>query len=398
MSRKALIVGGAAGPEGPAMDVLSRFGFASVEQSATVPNAIAQLRQEHYALVILPLESVDTPQWSVLEREGRRGAHTYIIGTAPTADSQLILRAMRAGIHEFLVCPPDPKEFAAAVDRLMRRSQTGPQQGTVVAVHSSKGGLGTTTIAVNLAYAFAANHPEQRVALTDLVVGGGDVRVLLNLDPTYDLKDLSTKLDRVDADLLFSLLTPATGGVWVLPSPDAPEAEELIDGGTVSAVVGHLRNHFAFTVLDCEHHISDRTLAAMDAADRVILVTELTVPALRNTHRTLALCRRLGYPDEKVAVVVNRYRSSNVLSVSDAADVLKADILWKLPNDYAQLMNAMSRGMSVLEQDRGTKLSTSFLQLAAKLGGTGAGREARSNGTGPKTGALRGLLGFSKRR
>ena len=130
----------------------------------------------------------------------------------------------------------------------------------------------------------------------DLVVAGGDVRILLDLKPVYDMGDLVEKLDRIDSDLLHSLLTPSVGGVWALPSPDDAELDTVLDSNAVSAVIEHLKGDFAFTVLDCEHHLSERTLAALDAADRVVIVTELNVPALRSAQRTLALCRRLGLP------------------------------------------------------------------------------------------------------
>jgi pilus assembly protein CpaE len=286
-----LIVAGAAGPHEAAANILGRFGLNDIEDSPNVDQAIEALRRVHYDLIILPLQDITQLQLAALDREIRRGRFTFIIGTAPKSDPDLILRAMRAGIHEFLVYPPDPTELAAAVDRLMRRNPSDGKRGEVYAVFNSKGGLGTTTIAVNLAAAFARNNPQARVALVDLVVEGGDVRVFLNLRPAYHLGDLIEKLDRVDADLLYSLLTPREGGVWVLPGPDSPEFDDLLDSQTITTMIEHLRSHFAFTVLDCEHHMSERTVSALDLADRILLVTQLTVPALRSVQRSLSLFR-----------------------------------------------------------------------------------------------------------
>jgi pilus assembly protein CpaE len=288
-----------------------------------------------------------------------------------------MLRAMRAGIQEFLVSPPDPKDLAAAVDRLMRRTQASTENGEVIAVYSSKGGLGCSTIATNLAYGFAKNHPGARPALADMVVGAGDIRILLNLNPSYDLGDLVAKIDRIDGELLNSLLTPTSSGVWVLPAPDQPEADEQVDANTVTTIIQHLRHNFLFTVLDCEHTLNDRTLAALDAADRLVLVTHLSVAALRSTQRTVNLCRRLGYPNEKLCVVVNRFHSGEVLSVSDAEDVLKAEIFFKLPNDYRVAQGALTNGVPVAEFDAASKLTYAYSQLAAKLGG---GEQAKTNG------------------
>ena len=376
MQRRALIVAGSAGPHETAASVLGRFGLNDIEDSPNVDSAIDALRREHYDLIIIPLQDITQLQLAAMDREIRRGRFTFVIGTAPKSDPELILRAMRAGIHEFLVYPPDPTELAGAVDRLMRRNPSDGKRGEVYAIFNSKGGLGTTTIAVNLASAFASNNPQSRVALVDLVVEGGDVRVFLNLKPAYHLGDLIEKLDRVDADLLYSLLTPREGGVWVLPGPDSPEFDDLLDSQTITTMIEHLRSHFAFTVLDCEHHMSERTVAALDQADRILLVTQLTVPALRSVQRTLALFRRLGYPDEKMCVVVNRYhaarraRSGEVLSLKDASDVLKFPISFTLPNDYRTATQALNLGVPVGEVGEPSKLATDFRQLAAKLGGS----------------------------
>ena len=384
MAREALLVGRAAGPEEQANEVLARFGFSRIHHMETVAQAIDQLRQKHVDLVILPLDGVADLQLATLEREIRRERYTAVIGTAPKQEPDVMLRAMRAGIQEFLVSPPDQKDLAAAVDRLMRRTQTAAENGDVIAVYSSKGGLGVSTVAANLAYGFAKNHPGARPALADLVIGAGDVRVLLTLDPPYDLGDLVAKIDRVDADLLNSLLTPTRGGVWVLPAPDAPEADEQVDANTITTVIQHLRSNFLFTVLDCEHQLNDRTLAALDAADRLVLMTHLSVAALRSTQRTVNLCRRLGYPNEKICIVVNRFQSGEVLSPADAEDVLKAEIFFKLPNDYRVASGALTNGLPVAEFEPGSKLAWAYTQLAAKLGG---GQVAKTNGTPHQNGA-----------
>ena len=384
MAREALIVGRAAGPDEQASEVLTRFGFSRIHHIETVAQAIDQLRQKHVDLVILPLDGVADLQLATLEREIRRERYTAVIGTAPKQEPDVMLRAMRAGIQEFLVSPPDPKDLAAAVDRLMRRTASAAENGDVIAVYSSKGGLGVSTVAANLAYGFAKNHPGARPALADLVIGAGDVRVLLNLDPPYDLGDLVAKIDRVDADLLNSLLTPTRGGVWVLPAPEAPEADEQVDANTITTLIQHLRTNFLFTVLDCEHQLNDRTLAALDAADRLVLVTHLSVAALRSTQRTVNLARRLGYPNDKICIVVNRWQSGEVLSPADAEDVLKAEIFFKMPNDYRVASGALTNGLPIAEFEPGAKLAWAYTQLAAKLGG---GDLAKGNGTPHQNGA-----------
>jgi pilus assembly protein CpaE len=368
MARKALIVSGAAGPQDIANAVLHRFGFAPAESALNLSDATARLRAERFDLVILPLQGLGTIELSALDRETRR-VGTFVIGTAVQSDSELILRAMRSGINEFLLYPPDPKEFSGAVDRLMRRTHTDSKSGGAIAIYSAKGGLGCTSVAVNLAFALAKAHPEGHVALVDLVGGGGDLRAMLDLKPQYDMSDLLGKIDRLDSELLRSLLTPVSGGVWVLPSSESPESADAFDATSVTTLIEQLRQHHSFTVIDCEHALSDRTLTALDSADRVILVTQLNVPALRSTQRTLALFQRLGYEADKVSVVVNRHQTSDAVSLSDASEVLGREIFFKIPNDYRTLSGALSKGVPVTDFDASSHLSWSFDGLAGRMNG-----------------------------
>ncbi len=365
--RRAIIVGDSAGAPDGVADALSRFGFTTIVPSPRIDQALGRLRAEPFDLLVVALQSMDQGQLSMLEREIRGKPSLSVIGTAPTANPDLILRAMRAGVHEFLVYPPTPQDLRGAVERLMLRGGAAEQSGQVVAVYSAKGGLGTTSIAVNMAQAFAAQDSKARVALADCVFTGGDVRVFLNLQPAYDVSDLVAKLDAVDGALLRSLMTAGPMGVWVLAASEDPVLDDSFDAATVGIVVDQLRANFDVTVIDCEHHLSERTLAILDAADRIALVTQPNVPSLRSTQRTLALFRRLGYAETKSCVVLNRFQPGDVFTLSMVAESLKHDVFWNLPNDYRTSIASLNRGVSVTQQDAGSKLARSYAQLATCL-------------------------------
>ena len=380
--RKAVILAGSAGPETDANTVLQRFGFGKSASVQDLTALLRLLREESFDLVILPLQEMGPVELATLEREVLRGGSTMVIGTAPQADPGLILQAMRSGIQEFLVFPPNPQEFSAALDRLTRRGRPEAEQGKTIAVYTAKGGLGTTSIAVNIAFGLADANPTGRVALADFVVHGGDLRVHLNMSPAYDVGDLVARVERIDADLLSSILTPVDGGVWVLPSSDRPEIAELVDSTTAATLIAELKRHFAYTVLDCEHYMTDRTLAALDAADKIVLVTQLNVAALRGTQRTISLCERLGFGEDKLVIVVNRHQSNEVLTPSDASTLLNMPIFHLLPNDFRTSDGAVSKGVPVGRYDKNARLTQSYSQLVAKLTGL-----ASSNGKGRDAGS-----------
>lgn len=394
--RKLLIVDGVEGAGAAASTVLARYGFGVPKHAPSLDAALALLAREQVDLAILPLQDASPGQFTALEREARRTPLLLLIGTAPSADPQLILRTMRAGVHEFLTAPVQPGELGAAVDRLLRRRQAEGQQGSVIPVFSAKGGVGTTTVAVNLAHALAHRYGPRRVVLGDLVVEGGDVRVMLNMNPIYDILDTVQKLDRLDAQLIASLVTPGPDGLLVLPGAETVDPTMQLDGTATEILLGHLRASHAAVVLDCEHHLSERTLAAFNAADQVVFVTQLSVAALRSARRSLMLLQRLGYPAEKFCIVINRHQADEVLALRDAAEALGRPVWCSIANDYRTSLLAQNKGLPVAMVAGESRLASGYAHLAATFGGDDAPAHHNGNGvSGPSR--LRSLLGLTRK-
>lgn len=370
MSRLALVVSDPADKDQTLEHVLQRHGYSRIVHNATMTQALVTLEQQPVDLLLVPIENVDEGQLAVIDRLNRRERQMGIIATGETTDPALMLRAMRAGIQEYLVRPLVTAELSAALDRLARRTTSAVSDGQVFAVFGSKGGVGASTVAVNLAHTLTLTHPEAKVAVADFALPGGDIRLLLNVRPAYDLGDIAGKVDRMDADLLQSVMVASTDRLWVLAAPERPEADEEVDANVSSTVVRQMRTAFNFTVLDCEHRLNDRTLAALDAADRIILLTELKVPALRAAQRMIGVFRRLGYANEKLGVVVNRYQSEDVVSPGEAAEVLKTDIFFRLPNDYPTCSRASTDGVPISVKAPQSKLAASYRQLALRVAGS----------------------------
>jgi pilus assembly protein CpaE len=399
MQRRAIIVADAAGSAADVAATLARLGFTMPAQVAQLTQALGELRNEPFDLLIVPLGGIEPAQLASLEQAIRAHPSLAVVGTAPSADPDLILRALRAGVHEFLVAPPPQQDLLQAVERLMRRSNVADGRGEIIAVYSGKGGLGSTSIAVNIGAVLATQRAPAPVALVDCMLGGGDVRVFLNLRPVYDMGDVLARLHDLDAELLTSLMTKEPRGSFVLPAAEDPLFDDAFDGASLTTILQMTRTAFDTTVLDCEHHLSERTLAALDAADRVLVVTQPSVPALSSTRRTLELFERLGYPAEKVCVVLNRFQYGDVFTLANVSEALKREVYWTLPNDYRTASAALNMGVSVVQQDPQSKLARSLADLATKLRGAGGHKH---NGKGDARGdaghasRLRNLFGKSR--
>jgi pilus assembly protein CpaE len=172
----------------------------------------------------------------------------------------------------------------------------------------------------------------------------------------------------------------------------------MFDAAAIGSILELLRANFPMTVVDCEHHLSERTVTALDAADRILLVTELSVASLRSMQRTLGLCRRLGYAENKLCVIVNRYQSADVLPLKDAEELLKWPIFWHLPNDYRLSSAALTKGVPVAVEDPGSKLARSYRDLAVKLGGAAAAKAAEARSSDRRgTSVIKSWFGIERR-
>ncbi len=333
---------------------------------------------------------------SVIERIEKAASeqNTRVIVTAQAAEADLILRVLRAGASEFLVQPVSSEEFGAAVERVVRSLAPQQQtQGQVYAVYCPKGGLGSTTVAVNLACTLARKHRNERVAVVDAVMHGGDVNVFLDMNPRYTIADLLGKEDRLDTHLLEKVLEQHSTGLWVLAEPGHAADASAVSGDDMIRLIAQLRRAFDFVVIDCEHQLTNRTLGILESADKILLLTTLSVPAVRQLQRVLDTFSQIGLADAKTYMVVNRHQTSDVLQVRDVEKTFKRPVIWRLPNDYKAADDAITRGRPFAAAAPRAKLSQSYERLAVSL------NNPEKSGKRPQLGSrMRRMLLKSKRR
>jgi pilus assembly protein CpaE len=383
----ALVVHGTGAPDDLLNEVLSVRGFGPVVMVASLVELTAQLRTRMPSLVIVPVPPGGAgSEFASFQQELRRHPGTAAIGTSPSKDADTVLAAMRAGIPEFLVSPIDRLELEVALSRLLSHGTASQQQGQLFTVYTAKGGLGASTLALSLAWALAHLPSRPSVALVDFSTTGAGVRVMLDLKPLYDLGSVASRADRLDREFLRSVMIKHEQGVHVLAAADELDAGDPMSVEAAGRLLELLRQEHTYVVVDTDHHFGDQTIAALDAADRILLLTQLDVSALRSTQRTLGVFARLGYPETKVNVVVNRQSERDAIPAADAERVIGRRIDFKLPNDYASCADAITYGRFVQEQaPASAPVVTAVARMAATLTGnldaaTGD-RGARSQGS-----------------
>lgn len=292
-----------------------------------------------------------------------------IILTATDASPQLILRAMRVGAQEFLTRPIDNRELGEAINRLsgmMRRSAAPKRRsGKIVAVFSSKGGVGVTSLATNLAVSFARNCGK-RTAVVDLNMQMGDVGLMLDLRPEYTITD-AIGTGSLDESRLKGLMTEHESGVHLLSTPEDPVESEKISPGLLLEVFSLLKSMYDVIVVDAGHFFDSRVLEVLSLADTILVMASLDVPTVRNVRRCLTLFDQLGYTQEKVKIIVNRHQKRSKVTAEDLEETAETKIFWSIPNDYKPLIASIDSGVPAIIQSPKSKVSRAIEDLSREL-------------------------------
>ena len=294
----------------------------------------------------------------------------HLLMTSPDNSPQTILQAMRAGAEEFLVQPFDWPEVTECLERMQQRvalrQAHDKEVGSLVTVFSSKGGVGSTTVANNLAVTLATAH-QRSTCLVDLVLQFGAVTSALNLETSYTILDLVKNLQRMDPLLLDGSLAQHASGVRVLAEPFRAEEASRITPADIDHTLDTLIQAFNFIVVDTPKEIDEMVFPALEKAHLVLFVTEMNIPALKSAHRALESFERLGIPHHKIRLIVNRYASSKLLTLESVENTLGTKVFWTLPNDYPTALGALNQGVPILESKPKSKLAKGYRGLAAAL-------------------------------
>ena len=314
-----------------------------------------------------------------------------ILVTSSSTDGNLILRTMRAGAKEFLTQPLKPEDIAAALQRVARQkhgSRPGNPQGCMVmTVIGATGGVGTTSLAVNLGCALAADKGNQ-VALVDLDLALGDADVFLDAIPEYTLTDVTQNVARLDLTLLKRSLTKHDSGLYLLPRPVQLEDARLVTPDDMTRVIGLLKATFTHLIIDTSKSFNALDMFALNQADMVLLVTQLDLPCLRNVVRLLMSFKDTAALDQKVKIIVNRvgYETGQI-SLKKAQETIGREIFWQIPNDYRVMVEVRNNGVPLLQQAPKAAITQSIGQLADAL----CGKHDEPRDTGTKSRSWLGL-------
>jgi pilus assembly protein CpaE len=336
----------------------------------TPADALDVLRSKNGPVIaIIDINQDPDRAFAIAEEIKFKLSNVRLVMTSAISAPDTILRAMRSGAEEFLSQPFDWSEVRKAFDAIRKRidvhSTRSAERGHIVAISSNKGGVGSTTVGVNLAASLVAQ--EKSVCLVDLVLQFGSVTSFLNIEASYTILDLVKNLKRIDPLFLDGSLVKHGSGIRVLAEPFYAEDARRISPADIDEILDVLAKSFDFVIVDTPKDFGEMLALVLDKAHLILFVTEMDVPSLKSAHRAFELYERMGIYEKNIRLVLNRYIKSKLMSLESVEKALGVKVFWTLPNNYPVAITAVNQGISIQESDARSDIAKSYEGLTEVL-------------------------------
>jgi pilus assembly protein CpaE len=359
------------------------------------------IRESDPDVAIISLDADQSKALQLIAQLNNDKPDLTILAVSAKNDGQAILQALRNGAREFLTAPVVLEEMLLALQRLQRaRPSTEVNPGSngsikvnsqVISVLGSRGGVGCTTLAVNLGACLAAD-PANSAALIDLDLALGDADVALDLVGDHTLADIALNIDRLDMTFLRGSLVKHCSGLSLLPHPMQFEDAQLIRDEHLQRLINLLRASYSHLILDLSKSFSPCDVTALHMSDVVLLVAQLELSSLRNVVRMMATLDMDPDIGPKVRIIINRVGNESDITVKKAEETIGKAAYWQIANDHKTVADSRNQGVPLIMAAPKSKVHQNILALAHALGG-------KTNGVAPKAEQKASWIGgiFSRR-
>lgn len=319
----------------------------------------------------------------------REYPNTQVILISQDNYTDIVLQAIRAGACDFITHDVSVKELTDVLKRaaaLAIQDRVKPQypfeiavtekgpivhgaaNGKIITVYGAKGGIGTTTVAANLALAMMDVNKDARVVLVDGSMQFGDTHLMFNELGQLSVMDLIPRVLDLDREMVESvLLLNRLSGVYIMPAPPRPEFAEKITGESFARILEYLRRIFDYVIVNTNSYISDTVLAALDAGEVVVVVTAQSINAIRNTRLFFDLWNAVGMTKERIHLVLNRHDVESPITTDRVSERLKFQLNTILPEDDVAARKADALGQPILRSSRDSEYSKAVVSLAEQI-------------------------------
>jgi pilus assembly protein CpaE len=324
-------------------------------------------------LLIFQLSEDSEKEMEMIEsllKENKVGA---VFLTASNADPEILMQAIRVGVKEFFAQPINVEAVKQALQRF-KEQQRGlmpkgeNKSGKIISIFGSKGGVGTTTVAVNLAISLLQAKKGLSVVLVDMNTLFGEVPLFLEMSPKFHWGEITKNIDRLDNTFLGNILTQHKSGIHVLPSPAYLNGHVKPTPEVMARLLHLMTKIYDYILVDTGQSTNDTSLRVVELSDTLLLITILSLPCLANTNRLIKSFLDLGYlGNGRIKVILNRYTKNNDISLKDAQAGINKELFWIIPNDFNTTMAAINNGKPLAEISSRAAITKSFEEMARTL-------------------------------
>lgn len=309
---------------------------------------LSVIQKDRPNVVLLNFPTPDPEAFEQIEAATLRVPGVMVLLVSPDASIDLLKSAMEAGVRHILPAPLSRDSVISAVDYWHKTeslsSRLTDNKGELLAFLNAKGGSGSTFLASNLGYTLAAAG--RKVLLMDLNLFFGDmVANVTDRKPGASILDLARQSELLDAALLESSVLAARENLYVLAAPLFPYHIEILTPKILQKILVLALSHYDFVILDTGRTLDPTTIKALDLSDRIYLVLQLALPAIQNVKRIETVFEGLGYGQNKLQVVVNRYEKNGSIALDELERVTQTRVARTVPASYEAVMASINEGV-----------------------------------------------------
>ncbi len=305
---------------------------------------------------------------AAMERLGALYPTMSFIVLRELQSADFLIQAMRAGVREVLPLPLNADALSGALQRTRQHlGFSANRSGKILSFISCKGGSGATFLAANLAYTLATQC-NKKVALFDLNLQFGDALLFLSdHKPAATLADAARGIHRLDPAFLASSMVQITPNLGVLASPEDPAQATEIKPEHIDSLLRMARNQYDFVILDVGRSLDARTIKALDHADMIFMVLQLTLPFIRDGKRLAEVFRTLDYPKNKIHLIVNRYHKGGDINLENLQQSLGSKVMRTIPNHYEAAAASVNQGIPIAKLEKNSPVSKALAEWSEML-------------------------------
>jgi pilus assembly protein CpaE len=357
-----------------ARQLRNRPGADEVDMIVGTPARLSTLADDAVPdVLVVDQPRVEEGELDQIEQLGHMFPRLAFVVLSSDLSQNFLLAAMRAGVREVLPADASATALQPALERVAEKLGTaGAVAGKVLAFISCKGGSGSTFLATNLAFALAANG-RRRVALIDMNLQFGDASLFVSdVKPLATLSDVATQIHRLDPSFLASSMLSVTPNYSILAAPSDPAHASDVKPEHIDAILKLARRQYDYVVLDVGRSLDPVSIRALDHADLIYPVLQMTLPYIRDGKRLLTVFRNLDYGKEKVQLIVNRHDKNGDIRIKDLEEAFDTPVLRTMPNHYEAAAKSVNQGVPLMRLVPDSPLSAALQQMARDLTGDAA--------------------------